>query len=56
MTTINNIYFPDTSFTLKEIQDILKHKKKKFSIRITDALKDKREGELVGQKNSNNQH
>ncbi len=45
MTTINGIYFPDTSFTLKEVQDILKHKKKKFSITIIDALKDKREGD-----------
>ena len=42
MTIINGIYFGDQEYTLKEIQDILKHKKKKFSIRITDALKDER--------------
>lgn len=28
MTTIENIYFPDEKFTLKEVQDILKNKKK----------------------------
>jgi len=39
MTTINGVYFADTSYTLKEVQDILKHKKKKFSIRITDTNK-----------------
>jgi len=37
------MYFPDISYTSKEIQDILKHKKKKCSIRITDALEGKRE-------------
>jgi len=43
MTIINGIYFSDEEYTLKEVQDILKHKKKKFSIRITDALEGKRE-------------
>ena len=42
MTIINGIYFPDTKFTLKEVQDILKYKKKRFSITITDALKGRR--------------
>ena len=43
MTIINGIYFSDEEYTLKQVQDILKHKKKKkFSITITDALKDKR--------------
>ncbi len=41
MTIINGIYFSDEEYTLKEVQDILKHKKKKFSITITNALKDK---------------
>jgi len=42
MTTIDGIYFPDTSYTLKQVQNILKHKKQKFSIKITDALEGKR--------------
>jgi len=42
MTTIEGYYFPDTSFTLKEVQDILKHKKKRFSITIVNTLENKR--------------
>jgi len=43
MTIINGIYFTDESYTLKQVKDILKHKKQKFSIRITDALEGKRD-------------
>jgi len=41
LTIINGIYFSDEEYTLKEVQDILKHKKKKFSITITNALKER---------------
>ena len=43
MTIIDGIYFGDQEYTSKEIQDILKHKKKKkFSITVIDALEGKR--------------
>ena len=45
MTIINGVYFSDEEYTLKEVQDILKHKKKKMRFIITDSLKDKRQNE-----------
>ena len=42
MTIINKVYFPDSEFTLKEVQDILNHKKKKLKFTIVDTLKESR--------------
>ena len=42
MTIIDGVHFGDQAYTLKEVQDILNHKKKKFSITITNSLKSRR--------------
>ena len=34
MTTINQIYFPDSEFTLKQVREILKQKKKEIKFTL----------------------
>ena len=40
MTKINGIHFPDEEFTLKQVQEILKQKKKKLKFTIVDTNKE----------------